>query len=97
MESIVSLTFEWDPRKAVQNSRKHKVSFEEASTVFADPLSATTFDPDHSDEEDRYITIILSERQRLLIVSHTEQGNKIRIISARELTLLERQEYEEQF
>lgn len=91
----MSLKFEWHPRKAAQNRRKHKVSFEEASTLFADPLSATVFDPDHSDEEDRYITVGYSAQQRLLMVSHTERGDSIRIISARELTPLERQEYEE--
>ncbi len=91
----MSLKFEWHPHKATRNKRKHRVSFEEASTVFADPLSATVFDPDHSDEEDRYITIGFSEQQRLLIVSHTEKGDRIRIISTRELTPLERHEYEE--
>jgi len=90
----VGLKFEWHPHKAIANKRKHQVSFEEASTVFADPLSATVFDLDYSDEEDRYITIGLSEQKRLLMVSYTEQGDSIRIISARELTSLEKQEYE---
>jgi uncharacterized DUF497 family protein len=94
MEQIVGLKFEWHPRKAAANRQKHQVSFEEASTIFADPLSATVFDIDHSDEEDRYITIGLSEQKRLLMVSHTEEGDRIRIISARELTSLEKQEYE---
>lgn len=93
----MSLKFEWHPRKAIQNRRKHLVSFEEASTVFADPLSATVPDIDHSEEEDRYITIGYSEQRRLLIISHTERGNRIRIISARELTPRERQEYENEF
>jgi len=93
----VGLKFEWHSDKANQNKRKHNVSFSEASTVFADPLSATAHDPDHFDEEDRYITVGFSERNRLLIVSHTERGDRIRIISARELTASERKEYEEEF
>ncbi len=92
----MGLKFEWHPRKAEMNKRKHRVSFEEASTTFADPLSATVFDPDHSHEEDRYITIGFSEQKRLLMVSHTERGDSIRIISARALTPLERQSYEEE-
>jgi uncharacterized DUF497 family protein len=92
----VSLKFEWHPRKAALNKRKHRVSFEEASTVFADPLSATVFDPDHSHDEDRYITIGFSEQKRLLLVSHTERGDIIRIVSARELTPVEKKEYEEE-
>jgi len=91
----VGLTFEWDARKATKNLRRHRVSFEEAVTVFGDPLSATFPDPDHSDEEDRLIIIGLSNRQRLLMVSHTEQGDQIRIISARKLTPFERKQYEE--
>jgi len=93
----VSLKFEWHPEKARQNQRKHNVTFAEASTVFGDLLSATVFDPDHSNEEDRFITVGFSERHRLLIVSHTERDGRIRIISARELTALERKEYEEEF
>ena len=96
MEQAVGLKFEWHPGKAKQNQRKHNVSFAEASTVFADSWSATTFDPDHSDEEDRYIIVGFSNRKRLLIVSYTERDNRIRIISARELTPIERQEYEEE-
>lgn len=93
----MGLKFEWHPGKAKQNNRKHNVSFAEASTIFADPLSATVFDPDHSGKEDRYITVGFSVRNRLLIVSHTERGNRIRIISARELTASERKVYEEEF
>lgn len=96
MERAMGLKFEWHPGKAKQNQRKHNVSFTEASTVFADPLSATVFDPDHSDDEDRYIIVGFSNRKRLLIVSYTERANRIRIISARELTPIERQEYEEE-
>ncbi len=93
----MTLRFEWHPEKERQNQRKHKVSFTEASTIFADPLSATVFDPDHSDEEDRFITIGFSISNRLLIVSHADRDNIIRIISARELTAFERNEYEEEF
>jgi uncharacterized DUF497 family protein len=89
------MEFEWDPRKAKNNLRKHGISFTEAGTIFGDELAITVSDPDHSDDEDRYITIGWSNRQRLLIVSHTERGDKIRIISARELTKAERKEYEE--
>lgn len=96
LELVVSLKFEWHPDKAKQNKRKHDVSFAEASTVFADPLSATAFDPDHSDDEDRYITVGFSEEKRLLIVSHTDRSDRIRIVSARQLTSLERKEYEEE-
>ncbi|MFH1860115.1 MAG: BrnT family toxin [bacterium] len=89
------MKFEWNPNKAAQNLQNHKVLFEEAATTFKDTLSITVSDPEHSVEEDRYITIGLSNRFRLLIVAHTERGNNIRIISARELTTKERREYEE--
>ena len=88
------MEFEWDPRKARINLRKHGVSFTEAGTIFGDELAITVSDPDHSDKEDRYITIGWSDRRRLLIVSHTDRGDQIRIISARELTKAERKEYE---
>jgi uncharacterized DUF497 family protein len=91
----VSIQFEWDPNKAAKNLQRHKVSFEEAATVFRDILSITVPDPDHSVEEDRHITIGLSSHFRLLIVAHTERGDSIRIVSARELTRGERNEYEE--
>lgn len=90
------MNFEWDPRKAEINLRKHNVSFTEAGTVFGDALSITVPDPDHSIDEDRYITIGWSNRRRLLIVSHTDRGNRIRIISARELTPSERKTYEKE-
>jgi uncharacterized DUF497 family protein len=89
------LEFEWDPSKAEANLHKHGVSFAEAATVFGDELSATVDDPDHSGSEDRFITIGLSNRRRLLMVSYTERNDRIRIISARELTQAERKEYEE--
>jgi uncharacterized DUF497 family protein len=87
--------FEWNPRKAAENLRKHRVSFPEAATVFGDFLSATAPDPEHSVEERRYITIGFSNRGRLLMVSHAESDERIRIISARPLTRTERKAYEE--
>jgi uncharacterized DUF497 family protein len=90
------MDFEWDPRKAEINLRKHGVSFTEAGTVFGDNLAITIPDPDHSDDEERFITIGWSNHRRLLIVSHTDRGNQIRIISARELTRAERKVYEEE-
>ncbi len=90
------MEFEWDPQKAARNWQKHKVHFSEAATVFADPLSVTVVDPDHSVEEDRFIIIGQSYHGRLLIVSFTERGERIRIISARKLTRAERKAYEEE-
>jgi len=90
------IEFEWDSAKARTNLRKHGVSFREAATVFKDPLSITISDPDHSDEEDRCITIGASARARILMVSHTDRGGRIRIISTRELTHTERHAYEEE-
>ena len=89
------MNFEWDPLKAESNLRKHTVSFSEAVTIFNDELSITISDPDHSKEEDRYITIGWSNKARLIMVSHTDRNNRIRIISARELTQSERKAYEE--
>ena len=89
------MEFEWDPNKAASNVTKHKVSFREAATVFRDPLSITFDDPDHADDEDRFITIGTSTGGRLLVVAHTDRGNRIRIISARETTRGEREFYEE--
>jgi uncharacterized DUF497 family protein len=77
------MQFEWDPQKTKRNYRKHGVSFEEAVTVFYDPLSATFDDPDRSVGERRFITVGLSSGGRLLIVSHTEKGEALRIISTR--------------
>ena len=91
----MGLQFEWDPNKAIDNQRKHKVTFEEAATVFADALGVTVSDPDHSACEERYITVGLSQRQRLLMVAHTERDGRIRIISARELTPTEKKDYEQ--
>jgi uncharacterized DUF497 family protein len=91
------MRFEWAPEKTAKNLHKHKVSLAEAATVFEDDLSITIYDPDHSEDEDRYITIGLSNRGRLLMVAHTERGDAIRIISARELTSAEGEAYEEGF
>jgi uncharacterized DUF497 family protein len=90
------MNFEWDPNKADSNLRKHGVSFQEAATVFGDDLGMTVYDPDHSRDEDRFITIGWSERRRLLMVSHTDREDSIRIISARELTPSERKDYEKE-
>lgn len=87
--------FEWDSVKAAKNFRKHRISFEEASTVFYDRLAVTGADPDHSEGEERLITFGLSSTGQLLVVSHTERGKAIRIISARCATPRERQIYEE--
>jgi len=87
--------FEWDPDKAKKNRKKHGVSFEEASSVFADSLSVTIPDPDHSEEEDRFVTVGESDRRRLLVVVWTERGDNIRVISARRATRQERANYEE--
>lgn len=89
------MSFEWDKKKAVSNLRKHGVSFEEASTALRDSFSATAHDPDHSEDEDRFVTLGVSSIGRLLAVAHTERGNNIRIISARLAIKLERQIYEE--
>jgi uncharacterized DUF497 family protein len=90
------MEFEWDESKAAQNEKKHKVSFEEASTVFADVLSSTFHDPDHSFEEDRYVTIGTSDRGRVLLISHTNRASRIRILSARKAKPHEREAYEEE-
>jgi hypothetical protein len=89
------MKFEWDPKKARSNFRKHKVSFEEAVTALSDPMAVTGADPDHSIDEFRYITFGISERGRLLGVAHCEHGETIRIISARPAQKGERKIYEE--
>lgn len=92
----MSLSFEWDPAKAASNLKKHGVSFEEATTAFSDPLSLTIHDPDHSDDEDRFILLGASEGGRMLVVVHAERGrDRIRIISARPATRRERKYHEE--
>jgi len=89
------MKFEWDTQKAERNFRKHKVAFTEAATVFADTLGITIYDPDHSKNEERYVTIGWSHQGRILMVAHTDRGDRISIISARELTKKERKAYEE--
>jgi len=88
------MRFEWDPEKAAANLRKHGVSFSDAATVFGDPLSHTFFDPDHSATEDRCITVGVSRSGTLLVVAHTERGERVRIISARKPTRTERSYHE---
>jgi len=90
------IKFEWDPNKAKINLRKHRVAFKEASTVLRDPMSITIYDPDHSEEEDRFMSFGFSTTGRLLMVAHTDRGDRIRIISSRELTRAEREAYEEE-
>jgi len=89
------MQFEWNKNKAVHNLSKHGVAFEEAKTVFEDPLYVDFYDPDHSEEEERYLIVGESHQGRLLIVSYTERGSIIRLISAREATRTEREVYEE--
>jgi uncharacterized DUF497 family protein len=90
----MSLTFEWDPRKARSNLIKHGVGFEEASTVFGDLLSLTIPDPEHSRTEERYVTMGTTFTGKLLVVVHTDRGDNIRIISARRASRRERSSYE---
>ncbi|HDL85687.1 MAG TPA: BrnT family toxin [Candidatus Acetothermia bacterium] len=91
----MGLLFEWDPKKAQLNIKRHKMSFDEASTAFRDPLSRTIDDPLHSDDEERSVLIGQSIRGCLLVVVHIERGDRIRIISARLATNKERSRYEE--
>jgi len=91
----MKVTVEWDSNKARKNRHKHGVAFEEAATVFTDPLSSTIPDPLHSDDEDRFIIIGQSIQRRLLVVVHTDRGENIRIITARVANAHERKTYEE--
>ncbi len=90
------MNFEWDADKAARNFAKHGVSFQDAATVFGDPLALTYYDSSHSDDEDRYLTFGHSSAGQLLTVSHTDRGDKTRIISARIATKTERQQYEQE-
>jgi uncharacterized DUF497 family protein len=92
---VMPLSFEWDVSKAKSNAAKHGVSFEEATTVFGDPLSLTIPDPVHSQVETRSILLGQSHQGKLLVVVHTERGDNIRIISARRASRPERKSYEE--
>jgi uncharacterized DUF497 family protein len=89
------MTFEWDQQKAQSNLGKHDVSFEEAQTVFDDPLYVDFYDPDHSNNENRYIIIGVSSMGHILLVSYTERGDITRIISARKVTKQEFKAYQE--
>jgi uncharacterized protein len=88
------MEFEWDDAKAEQNLKKHGVSFKDASTAFGDPLSATVFDPDHSEDEDRFVLVGETTSRRLVVVVHTDRDDRVRIISARLATPRERRDYE---
>ena len=90
----MGLSFQWDERKAARNLRKHGVTFEEAATVFGDPLLLTRSAPEHSNGEERFFSIGRTVRGRLMAVAHTESGNTIRIISARRATARETRTYE---
>ena len=90
------IRFEWDSDKAATNVAKHGVSFDEASTTFEDVLSITISDPLHSEDEERFVLVGHSCRDRLLVVVHTYRGDRIRIISARPATRVERTRYEEE-
>jgi uncharacterized DUF497 family protein len=90
------LVFEWDPEKASRNKKKHGVPFPESATVFGDLLSLTIPDPEHSVGESRYLIVGASFRGRILVVSHMERGDRVRIVSARRATLAERRKYEEE-
>ena len=89
------MEFEWDENKSTTNLSKHGISFDEAKTIFDDPLYIDFYDPDHSDNEQRFIIFGTSERGRLLMVSYTERGDRIHLISARKATPTERESYEE--
>jgi hypothetical protein len=93
-EDDVPPGFEWDTTKATSNYKKHGVTFNEASTVFDNRLAVTVYDPDHSEKEDRYLTIADSARNRMLVVSHTDREDHTRIISARLAEPSERRDYE---
>ena len=91
----MSYKFDWDPAKATRNLKDHHVAFEEATTVFGDPLAMLMSDPDHSEDEERYLLLGMSLRRRLLVVSFVERPPFTRLISAREATRYERRQYEE--
>jgi len=92
---IMKPNFEWDVKKAEKNIHKHQVSFEEASSVFDDPMYITLLDEEHSINEERYITIGLSNKNRILLIAHTDRKDLIRLICAREVTANEEKFYYE--
>lgn len=90
------MIYEWDPKKAAANLTKHKVSFDEATSVFTDPFALTFDDPDHSLDEKRFITIGTSRKQRILFLAHADRGeDHVRIIHARPATKTEAHAYQE--
>ena len=88
------MPYDWDPEKAIANLEKHGVSFEEALTVFGDPLATTVLDHGHSIDEERWLTMGLSSRQRIVMVWHTNRGDSVRLIGARPATPQEKRIYE---
>lgn len=92
---LAVLTFEWDPEKARENEQKHGVAFSEATEVFSDDNSSTVPDPDHSTGEERYIIFGATKQGRHLVVSYTEREERVRLISARQMTPRERRAYEQ--
>jgi len=95
MASEINLDFDWDEAKAIANLKKHKISFEEAKTVFADPFSITVDDPKHSIDERRFVDIGAAANGKVFVVSYTQRGENIRLISCRKSTKAERKIYEE--
>ena len=93
----MGLTFEWDEEKAKENFTNHQVSFHEGATIFHDPYIATMHDPDHSEDEDRYLSLGFSSQGRLLVVSYTEREGNIRLISCRKATRREQKRYEKEY
>jgi uncharacterized DUF497 family protein len=92
----VGYIFEWDPKKAESNARKHGVTFDEASTAFGDPLALLMPDPDHSFGEERYVLLGMSNRRRLVVVAFAERPPRTRLISARRATGQEQRRYEQE-
>ena len=90
------MQFEWDAEKAASNAKKHGVSFQEAATAFGDPFSVTIVDPDHSEDEDRYVLLGETYQGRLVVVVHTDREETVRIISARLASRRERKSYEQE-
>ena len=89
------MNFEWNEEKSNTNLRKHGVSFDEATTIFGDPLAVTFSDPTHSEGEERYLTFGRSSTEKFIVVAHTDRDDRIRLISAREMTRKERSDYEQ--
>lgn len=88
------MNFEWDPIKARSNANEHSITFDDAATVFGDPLALTFPDPDHSNDEDRFVTFGVIANGEMVVVSHTDREDSIRIISARRMTRIEVEDYE---